>query len=141
MGLGLTHKRLLGLTPREHEALRRMWERQSELSMLMYQNLRADIYNSSENLNRSDKRRWTAQDFGADAPPQSQERPRSPTREEVRTRAIMKFGPGENGSVLKTLKGQRLPAEIQARINSAKPSKPVRKRSPAYNRLKGEAMQ
>jgi hypothetical protein len=139
MGLGLSFKRVLGLTMREREALQRAWERKGELDAAMYYQLRADIHNSSENLNREDKRRWKAQDFGADEAPESQQGPKAITREQVRAKALMTFGPGENGSVLKALKGQSLPTTIQVKIDAAKSRpKPQKRRSAAYAKLKGQ---
>ncbi len=116
MGLGLTHKRLIGLTPREYEALRRVWDRQQKMTNSMFFQLRADIYNSSENLNRADKQRWTAQDFGAEPPPE-------PAMSEefqvarIRANMLMKFGAGKNSSLGK-LKGQSLPVSIADKIRT-----------------------
>lgn len=127
MGLGLSHKKLLGLTPRERDALIDVWERQSKLAMAMYFQLRADIHNSSENCNRSDKRRWTAQDFGAAEPEGArQENSQEFQRAKVRTTAIMQFGAGEE-SVLKKLKGRTIPVALQAKIDAGK-SAPKRER-------------
>lgn len=130
MGLGRTWKQVLGMTPREHQALRRVWERQHKIDAAMWYQLRADIHNSSENLNRTDKRRWTAQDFGAEATPEDR-RPKPMTREETRIKMLATIGPGENGSVLGKLKGQALPPEIQAKITAAKsrakPRRPIPK--------------
>lgn len=138
-GLGLPAREFWYLSHEEYRAKVRFFERYRDAQNEVIYMLRADIHNSSENLNRQDKRRWTARDFGADEPAESQQKPRSPSREQVRAKALMTFGPGENGSVLKGLKGQSLPVEIQTRINVAKTRpKPKKQMSPNLRRLKGQ---
>lgn len=104
-----------------------IWNRQNKMQAAMYFQLRADIHNSSENLNRTDKRRWKAQDFGAD-PVKEEARPYV-TREQLRTRMMMQHGAAVMGSTVANLKGQELPPDIQARIDAGK-TQPKRRYKP-----------
>ncbi len=120
-GLGLPEKRLWSLTPRQHKALCKVWRMNREFDSMAIAALRADIHNSSEMLQRQDKRRWTPQDFGApgDGKTQSDGRPVPPTPVELRIEMIKKFGAprdksGKKKSVLSTLKGQTLPPRKKA---------------------------
>lgn len=111
-GLGMSSAEFWFLSLDEYDAKVDRWELWRKDQIFMFTSLRADLHNGQ--LTRQDKQLWKAQDFGADEP--KQKKPQGVNRDQLKTRLLMKFGPGKNGSVLKTLKGQVLPAEVAAKI-------------------------
>ena len=74
-------------THRELAARRKIWQDQRQFQVTMFAQLRADIHNSSEMLQRRDKRRWEAPDFGAKVDPKTWKHPRNTlTPEELQKR-------------------------------------------------------
>jgi hypothetical protein len=120
--MGLSDWEFWYLSHEEFTAKADCWDRRRDFESSMYYQIRADIYNSAEHRQREDKRLWTAQDFGADEPSPSKQAPQSEEtiRAYKRTQVIMQFGAGTNGSVLKGLKGQSIPASVQGRIEAGK---------------------
>jgi hypothetical protein len=92
--------------------LRKVWEENREFQTMMFAQLRADIHNSSEMLQRRDKRRWTAQDFGAVETKPQVKYPGIKDPKVFQMRIISQFGPGE--SVIKKMQGTGQPMPKRA---------------------------
>ncbi len=73
----------------EIAARRKAWNEARKYREGMFAQLRADIHNSSEMLQRRDKRRWEAADFGG---PQVDPRRKKLTPAELQRRVMMQFG-------------------------------------------------
>lgn len=78
------------MTHREYAARKRVWSDAHKLREAMFAQLRADIHNSSEMLQRRDKRRWEAADFGG--PAQDPRKMKKLTPAELQRRVMMQFG-------------------------------------------------
>lgn len=92
-GLGMAKRELWSLTPRQYVARRKVWEDSRDLELTKFAQLRADIHNSSEMLQRKDKRRWEAADFGAKQDAAKWKHPRNTlSPEELQRRLMMTFG-------------------------------------------------
>ena len=97
MGLGLSRTEFWDSTHREIAARRKIWEDQRQFQVTMFAQIRADIYNSSEMLKRSDKRQWEASDFGAKTDPKKWKHPRNTlTPEELQRRLSMSYSFGNS---------------------------------------------
>lgn len=92
-GLGLSRAEFWDMSEPEYRARLRIWKDSQRVKETMFAQLRADIHNSSEILQRKDKRRWEAADFGAKADPRTWKHPRNTlTPEELQKRLMMQFG-------------------------------------------------
>ncbi len=116
LGLGMSSVEFWYLSHEEYSAKAECWSNHQEAHHNMVATLRSDIWNSGEMTQRADKRAWTAQDFGAEPPPE-------PAMSEefqvarIRANMLMKFGAGKNSSLGK-LKGQSLPVSIADKIRT-----------------------
>ena len=104
MGLGLSRAEFWDSNHRELAARRKVWNDRRDVELGMFAQLRADIHNSSEMLQRKDKRRWEAADFGArqDAKRVKDIR-RSPTPQQVHERMIAAWGTDGKGKKKKNV--------------------------------------
>lgn len=81
----------------EYRARLKIWKDNQRVQEAMFAQLRADIHNSSEMLQRRDKRRWEAADFGG--PGQDPRKIKKLTPAEVRQRLQSQFGDDGRGHI------------------------------------------